>query len=171
MTESPFVKAEGPEPPDVGAILREKHWETMAQLDAAILDQLVKQPFLRIPENMSPPFVEDARYEYAYPQGQMQPGRKEIDEVRAAAYRTEMELSRLRTRLAEATDELYRVMNSLRQAESKLLDNYQLICQLVGYLDSIEWGTHEEWTRSQSLRERVHEYVESFTVSFNTITT
>lgn len=39
MTESPFVQAEGPEPPDVVDLLGEKHRETMAKLDATILDQ------------------------------------------------------------------------------------------------------------------------------------
>ena len=89
MTESPFVKAKGPEPPDVADILGEKHRETMAQ----------------------------------------------------------------------AIDELSRVSNSLGRAKAKLFIAYQLVGQLVGYLDSIEWGTHDEWTRSQSLRERAHEYL------------
>ena len=78
-----------------------------------------------------------------------------------------MELSRQRNKLAQATDELIRVSNSLRRAEAKLFDAYQLIGQLVVYLDSIEWGTHDEWTRSQSLRERAHEYL----TASNTITT
>lgn len=134
MTESPFVKAEGPEPPD------------RAEMDRVRAEV------------------------YAYYREQMQPDRAEIERVRAEVYRTEMELSRQRNKLAQAIDELYHVTNSLRRAESKLFDNYQLIAQLSGYLDSIEWGTYDEWTRSQTLRERAHEYVESFTVS-NTITT
>ena len=73
--------------------------------------------------------------------------------------------------MAQATEELNRVSNALRHAESKLLDAYQLVSQLSGYLDSIEWGTHEEWTRSQSLRKQAHEYIGSFTYGFNIIAT
>lgn len=170
MTESPFVKAEGPEPPDVADLLGKKHQKVLSKVDDAILEQLKKQPILHIPENTDTLLVEVTRNEYAYYREQMQPDRAEIEQVRAEVYRTEMELSRLRNKLGQAIDELYHVTKSLRRAESKLFDNYQLIAQLSGYLDSIEWGTHEEWTRSQSLRERAHEYVESFTVS-NTIAT
>ena len=170
MTESPFVKAEGPEPPDVVNLLGEQHRETMAKLDDAILNQLAKQSIMHIPENTAQIFVEDPRYEYAYYREQMQPDQEEIDRVRAEVYRAEMELSRQRNKLTQATDEINRVSNSLSRAETKAFDNYQLIGQLVGYLDSIEWGTHDEWTRSQSLRERAHEYVGSSTAS-NTIAT
>ena len=176
MTESPFVKAEGPEPPDVADILGEKHRETMARLDATILDQLMKQSIMHIPENTAQIFVEDRDNMYTvdprrvYYREQMQPNRVEIERVRAELYRSELALSRTRNNLARATDELNRVSDSLRRAEARLFDSYQLIGQLVVYLDSIEWGTHDEWTRSQSLRERAHEYVESFTVS-NTIAT
>lgn len=170
MTESPFVKAEGPKPPSAGDLLREQHRATMGRLDDAILEQLKKQPILHIPENTGTLPVADTRNEYAYYREQMKPDRVEIEQVRAEVYRTEMELSRLRNKLGQAIDELYHVTKSLRRAESKLFDNYQLIAQLSGYLDSIEWGTHAEWTRSQTLRERAHEYVESFTVS-NTIAT
>lgn len=167
MTESPFVKAEGPEPPDVVDFLKEKHRETMAKLDATILDQIAKQPIVHIPENTTEIFFEDPRYQYAYYRTQMQPDRAEVERVRAEAHRAEIELSRLRNKLAQATDELNLVSDSLRLAEAKLIRNYELIGQLVGFLDSIEWGTHDEWTRSQSLRERAHEYLESF----NTIAT
>lgn len=122
MTESPFVKAEGPEPPDAVDLLGEKHRETMARLDATI---------------------------------------------RVELYRAEHELSRLSYRLTQETDKLNHVSNSLRISETKLFDSYQLIGQLVGFLDSIEWGTHDEWTRSQSLRERAHEYL----TASNTIAT
>ena len=81
--------------------------------------------------------------------------------------RFELELSRQRSKLMATTDELNRVSDSLRRAESKLFDAYQLIGQLVVYLDSIEWGTHDEWTRSQTLRERAHEYL----TASNTIAT
>lgn len=108
MTKSPFVKAEGPEPPD----------------------------------------------------------RTEVERVRAMVNR-EVELTRTRNKRMATIDELNRVTNSLRRAEAKLFDGYQLIGQLVGFLDSIEWGTHDEWTRSQSLRERAHEYL----TASNTIAT
>lgn len=42
MTESQFVKTEGPEPPDEEVLLKEKHRETMAKLDATIIDMLKK---------------------------------------------------------------------------------------------------------------------------------
>ena len=70
-----------------------------------------------------------------------------------------MELARLRNELAQATAEISRIKQVVRVREAMLFDGYQLIGQLVVYLDSIEWGTHDEWTRSQSLRERAHEYV------------
>ena len=123
MTESPFVKAEGPEPPD------------------------------------------------DYYREQMKPSQGAFERILNERVRVEMELSRQRNKLDQATDELNRVSNALRHAESKLLDAYQLVSQLSGYLDSIEWGTHEEWTRSQPLRERAHEYVGSFTYGFNIIAT
>lgn len=128
MTESPFVKAEGPETPNVADILSERHQGVLAQVDATILDQLTRQAVLS----------------------------------------SQTELARQRNRLAQATDELNRVSNLLRLAEAKLFDRYQLTGQLVGFLDSIEWGTHDEWTRSQSLRERAHEYVSQ---ASNTIAT
>ena len=167
MTESPFVKAEGPEPPDVADILGEKHRETMAQLDATILDQIAKQSVLLVSDTSSPISVEDTHYGYAYYQEQLQPDSAEIEQVRAELYRSEQALARTRNKLAQATDELNRVTNSLRRAETRLFDAYQLIGQLIGYLDSIEWGTHDEWTRSQSLRERAHEYL----TASNTIAT
>ena len=170
MTESPFVKAEGPEPPDVVNLLGEQHRETMAKLDAAILNQLKQQSIKHIPGNTTTISVEDSRYGHTFYREQMQPDQEEIDRVRAEVYRAEMELSRQRNKLTQATDEINRVSNSLSRAESRLVDSYQLIGQLVGYLNSIEWGTHDEWTRSQSLRERAHEYVGSSTVS-NTIAT
>ena len=170
MTESPFVKAEGPAPPGAGDLLGEKHRETMAKLDATILDQLKKQPIWHIPENAPEIYVDDTRNQYAYYREQMHPDRAEIERVRDEVYRTQIELSRQRNKLMGTTDELNRVSNSLSRAETKLFEAYQLIGQLVGYLDSIEWGTHDEWTRSQSLRERAHEYVGSSTVS-NTIAT
>ena len=175
MTESPSVKAEGPEPPDEEVLLKEKHRETMAKLDAAILDQLKKQPIVNIPENTAKISVEDRGIMYTsdprsiYSKQQMQPERAEIERiradierVRADMYRTEGELVSTRNKLAQATDELNRVSDSLLLAETMLSDAYELIGQLVSYLDSIEWGTHDEWTRSQSLRERAHEYVKSF---------
>ena len=166
MTESPFVKAEGPEPPDEEVLLKEKHRETMAGLEAAVLDQLKTQSIMHIPENTATILVDDSRYGYAYyREQQMQPDMSEIEQVRAEVYRGELELSRQRHKLAQATDEINRLTQTVQRYESKALDNYQLIGQLVGFLDSIEWGTHDEWTRSQSLRERAHEYVESFTVS------
>ena len=170
MTESPFVKAEGPEPPDVEDRIKEKNRATMAKLSESILDQLEKQSIKNIPGHTSTTSVEDSRFEYTYYREQMQPDREEIERIRAEVYRIQRELSRQRNKLAQATDEIIRVSNSLRRAETKLVNAYQLIGQLVDYLDSIEWGTHDEWTRSQSLRERAHEYVGSFTVS-NTIAT
>ena len=167
MTESPHLKAEGPEPPDEEVLLKEKHREMMAKLDAAIIDQLKQQSIMYIPENTAKLLVTDTRNEYAYYREQMQPDSVEIEQLRAQVYRAEMELASQRNKLGQATDELNRVSNSLRLAETKLFGDYELIIQLVSYLDSIEWGTHDEWTRSQSLRERAHEYVESF----NTIAT
>ena len=168
MTESPFVKTEGPEPPNVADNLSERHQKVMSKVDDAILDQLIKQSMLHVPETTSTtPDAEGGRYGSAYYREQIQPGRAETERVRAEVYRSELELSRLRYKLIKETDKLNHVSNSLRIAEAKLFDSYQLIGQLVGYLDSIEWGTHDEWTRSQSLRERAHEYVESF----NTIAT
>ena len=162
MTESPFVKAEGPEPPGVADILGEKHREAMAGLDAAIINQLKQQPITHIPENTTQIFTTDTNNQYAYYREQMQSDSAEIERVRSEMYRIEGELLLQRNKLAQATDELNRVSNSLRLAETKLIRDYELIGQLVSYLDSIEWGTHDEWTRSQSLRERAHEYVESF---------
>ena len=162
MTESPSVQAEGPEPPGVADLLKEKHRETMAGLDAAILDQLKKQPILHVPENTTQIFTTDTNNQYAYYREQIQPYREEIERVRAEVYRTKKELTLTLNKLAQATDELNLVSDSLRRARTELSNAYQLIGQLVSYLDSIEWGTHDEWTRSQSLRERAHEYVESF---------
>ena len=159
MTESPFVKAEGPEPPDGEDLIREKNRATMAKLSESILDQLEKQSVFSVPDTTDTTFVVDSSNEYAYYREQMQPDREEIERVRAEVDHFRMELSRQRNRLVQATDELNRVSNSLRRAETKLVDAYQLIGQLVYYLDSIEWGTHDEWTRSQSLRERAHEYL------------
>ena len=154
MTESPHLKAEGPEPPDVVDLLREKHRETMAGLDNAVIAQLAKHPIMFSTETSTKILVDDSRYGYAYEREQkMQPDMSEIERVRAEVYRGELELTRQRHKLA--------------QAEAKLVDAYQLIGQLVSYLDSIEWGTHDEWTRSQSLRERAHEY----RTASNTITT
>ena len=158
MTESPFVKAEGPEPPDVEDILHKRHQQVLSQVDDAILGQLTKQSMFST-ETSSAIFVADTRNEYAYYREQMQPDRAEVERVRAEVYRTQTELLQQRSKLMTATDELNRVSNSLRRAEAKLFDAYQLIGQLVGYLNSIEWGTHEEWTRSQSLRERALEYL------------
>lgn len=166
MTESPFVKAEGPEPPDEGILLGEKHRETMAKLYTTISDQLTKQSMFST-ETSTKISVADTHNESTYYREQLQPDRAEIERVLAKAYRNEMDLTHTRDELAQATNELNRVSNSLRLAETKLIRDYVLIGQLVGYLDSIEWGTHDEWTRSQSLRERAHEYVESF----NTIAT
>ena len=159
MTESPFVKAEGPEPPDGEDLIREKNRATMAKLSESILDQLEKPSVLRVPETPDTNFVEGTRNEYAYYREQVQPDRAEIERVRAEVYRAETELVRQRNKLDQATDEINRVSNSLRRTEIKLVDAHQLIGQLIGYLDSIEWGTHDEWTRSQSLRERAHEYL------------
>ena len=167
MTESPFIKAEGPEPPDEEVLLGKKHRETMAKLGASILDQLTEQSIMHIPENTPETtdeawgnmYTADTSNQYAYYREQMKPDREEIEQVRAEVYRTQMEMLHQRNKLMTATDELNRMSNSLRRIETKLFDAYQLIGQLVGYLDSIEWGTHEEWTRSQSLRERAHEYL------------
>lgn len=167
MTESPFVKAEGPEPPDVVDFLGKEHQEAMAKVNATILDQIAKQSALRVSDTSTRIYVADTRNEYAYYREQMQPGRAEVERLRDDVYRSETELSSLRYKLTQETDELNRVTNSLRRAEAKLFDGYQLIGQLVGFLDSIEWGTHDEWTRSQSLRERAHEYL----TASNTIAT
>lgn len=166
MTESPFVKTEGPEPPDEANLLGAKHRETMAKLDDAILEQLKKQSFVLIPENTTKIFVDDRAPMYSvdtqpvYYREQMQPDRD-------AVYHTEMELARTRKKLAQADDEIRRLTQVVQRREAKLVDAYQLIGQLVSYLDSIEWGTHDEWTRSQSLRERAHEYL----TASNTIAT
>ena len=165
MTESPFIKAEGPEPPDEEDLIREKNRATMAKLSESILDQLEKQSVLRVSDTSGPGFVADSSNEYAYYREQMQPDRAEIERVRAEVYNTQMELSRQRSKLAQATDELIRLTQVVQRYESKLFNAYQLIGQLVYYLDSIEWGTHDEWTRSQSLRKRAHEYVRSSTVN------
>ena len=175
MTESPFVKAEGPEPPKAADILIEQHLQVMSQVlpqalsqvDDAILDKRKKQSEFRVSDTSGAISVADTRNEYAYYREQMQPGTAEIERVRHEVYRAEMELTRTRNKLAQATDELNRVSNSLNRAEYKLDHAYQLIGQLVVYLDSIEWGTHDEWTRSQSLRERAHGYL----TGSNTITT
>ena len=161
MTESPFIKAEGPEPPDVADNLIERHLKVMSKVDDAILEQLKKQPIVHIPENT------DTSNEYAYYLEQTQPDRVEIELARADVHRTQLELSRQRSKLLTATAEISRLKQVVRVREAMLFDGYQLIAQLIGYLDSIEWGTHDEWTRSQSLRKRAHEYVESF----NTIDT
>ena len=162
MTESPHLKAEGPEPPNVADILGEKHREAMAGLDAAVINQLNQQPILHIPENTTQIFTTDTNNQYAYYREQLQLDKAKVEQLSAQVYSIEMELASQRNKLAQATDELNRVSNSLRLAETKLIRDYELIIQLVSYLDSIEWGTHDEWTRSQSLRERAHEYVESF---------
>ena len=162
MTESPHLKAEGPKPPGVADILGEKHREAMAKLDDAVINQLKQQPILHVPENTTQIFTTDTNNQYAYYREQLQLDRAEVEQLRAQVYSIEMELASQRNKLAQATDELNRVSNSLRLAETKLIRDYELIIQLVSYLDSIEWGTHDEWTRSQSLRERAHEYVESF---------
>ena len=162
MTESPHLKAEGPEPPDVVDILGERHRQVLSQVDDAIRDQLKQQPILHVPENTTQIFTTDTNNQYAYYREQVQPYREEIERVRAEVYRTKTELTLTLNKLAQATDELNLVSDSLRLAKTELLDNYELIGQLVSYLDSIEWGTHDEWTRSQYLRERAHEYVESF---------
>ena len=167
MTESPFVKTEGPEPPDVVDFLGKEHQEAMAKVNATILDQIAKQSVFRVSNTSVPISVTDTSNGYAYYREQMQPDRAEIERVRAELYRSELALTRTRNNLARATDELNRVSNSLSRAEARVFDSYQLIAQLVGYLDSIEWGTHDEWTRSQSLRERAHEYL----TASNTIAT
>lgn len=159
MTESPFVKAEGPEPPDGEDLIREKNRATMAKLSESILDQLEKQSVFSVPETTDTTFVVDSSNEYAYYREQMQPDREEIERVRAEVDHFRMELLRQRSKLAQATDELIRLTQVVQRYESKLFNAYQLIGQLVYYLDSIEWGTHDEWTRSQSLRERAHEYL------------
>ena len=158
MTESPFVKAEGPEPPGAADSLLERHQQVLSQVDDAILGQLTKQSMFST-ETSSAIFVADTRNEYAYYREQMQPDRAEIERVRDEVYRTKMELARQRSKLMTATDDLILMSNSLRRTEAKLFHTNQLIGQLVGYLNSIEWGTHEEWTRSQSLRERALEYL------------
>ena len=162
MTESPHLKAEGPEPPGVADHLKEKHWETRAKLDAAILDQLKQQPIVHVPETTTQIFTTDTNNQYAYYREQIQLYREEVERVRDEMYRSAKELTLTLNKLAQATDELNLVSDSLRRARTELSNAYQLIGQLVSYLDSIEWGTHDEWTRSQSLRERAHEYVESF---------
>ena len=162
MTESPHLKAEGPEPPGVADILGEKHREAMAKLDAAVINQLKQQPIKHVPENTTQIFTTDTNSQYAYYREQLQSDRAEVEQLRAQVYSIEMELASQSNKLAQATSELNYVSNALHQAEARLIRNYQLIGQLVAYLDSIEWGTHDEWTRSQSLRERAHEYVESF---------
>ena len=167
MTESPFVKAEGPKPPGVVDLLGEKYRVTMAKLDAAILDQLKKQPIVHVPETTTQIFTTDTNNQYAYYREQIQSYGEEIERGRDEMYRSAKELTLTINKLAQATDELNLVSDSLRRARTELSNAYQLIGQLVSYLDSIEWGTHDEWTRSQSLRERAHEYVESF----NTIAT
>ena len=163
MTESPFVKAEGPEPPKAADILLERHQQVMSQVlpqvDDATLGQFTNQSVISVPATWTASSFEDTSNQYTYYREQLQPDREEIEQVRAEAYRFEMELARTRNKLALATSELNRMSNSVRRAESRLFDAYQLIGQLVGYLDSIEWGTHDEWTRSQSLRERAHEYL------------
>ena len=167
MTESPFAKAEGPEPPDVADILSERHPQVLSQVDDAILGQLTKQSAFRVSNTSGAIFVGDTRNEYAYYREQMQPDRAEIERVRAEMYRAEMELARTRNKLLDATDEISRLTQLVQRYESKLFDAYQLIGHLVVYLDSIEWGTHDEWTRSQTLRERAHEYL----TASNTIAT
>ena len=167
MTESPHLKAEGPKPPGVVDLLGEKHREAMAGLDAAIINQLNQQPIRHIPENTTQIFTTDTNSQYAYYREQLQSDSAEVEQLRAQVYSIEMELASQRNKLAQATDELNYLSNALRLAETKLIRDYELIIQLVSYLDSIEWGTHDERTRSQSLRERAHEYVESF----NTIAT
>ena len=162
MTESPSVQAEGPEPPGVADLLKEKHRETMAELDATIVNQLRQQPILHVPENTTQIFTTDTNNQYAYYREQIQSYGEEIERVRDEMYRSAKELTLTLNKLAQATDELNLVSDSLRRARTELSNAYQLIGQLVSYLDSIEWGTHDEWTRSQSLRERAHEYVESF---------
>ena len=161
MTESPFIKAEGPEPPDAAGILSERHQQVLSKMDNAILDQLMTQSVFSMPATTSTTLVEGARYGYTYHREQMQPDRAEIERVRAEVYRSELALSRLRNKLTMATDEISRLTQVVQRGEARLFDSYQLIGQLVVYLDSIEWGTHDEWTRSQSLRERVREYITS----------
>ena len=134
----------------------------MAGLDAAILDQLRQQPIVYVPENTTQIFTTDTNNQYAYYREQIQSYGEEIERVRDEMYRSAKELTLTLNKLAQATDELNLVSDSLRRARTELSNAYQLIGQLVSYLDSIEWGTHDEWTRSQSLRERAHEYVESF---------
>ena len=171
MTESPFVKAEGPELPEVGDPLSERHQQVMSQVrpqvDDAILSQFTNQSVLSVPATWTASSFEDTSNQYAYYREQMQPDRAEVERVRDELRRTVLELSRTRSKLLTLTDELKRVTNSLRRTESRLVDAYQLIGQLVVYLDSIEWGTHDEWTRSQSLRGRAHEYL----TASNTIAT
>ena len=159
MTESPHLKAEGPEPPGVADLLGEKHRETMAGLEAAVLDQLKTQPIVHVPETTTQIFTTDTNNQYAYYREQIQLYREEVERVRDEMYRSAKELTLTLNKLAQATDELNLVSDSLRRARTELSNAYQLIGQLVSYLDSIEWGTHDEWTRSQSLRERAHEYL------------
>lgn len=66
MTESPFVKAEGPEPPDEADNLSERHQKVMSKVDEAILDQHMKQSMFSVPVTSGPTFVADTRNEYAY---------------------------------------------------------------------------------------------------------
>ena len=94
MTESPFVKTEGPEPPDVVDFLGKEHQEAMAKVNATILDQIAKQSVFRISNTSDPISVTDTSNGYAYYREQMQPDRAEIERVRAEVYRTQMELSR-----------------------------------------------------------------------------
>ena len=158
MTESPFVKAEGPEPPDVVDHLGEKHRETWAELGDTLRDQLAKQSIVNIPENTAEILTVDRGIMFTadprsiYSKKQVQPDSAEVPRLKT-------ELASQRNKLTLATDELNRISNSLSRAETRLFHSNQLIGQLVGYLDSIEWGTHDEWTRSQSLRERAHEYL------------
>ena len=158
MTESPSVQADGPKPPGVVDLLKEKH----RVMDAAIVNQLRQQPIVYVPENTTQIFTTDTNNQYAYYREQIQSYGEEIERVRDEMYRSAKELTLTLNKLAQATDELNLVSTQLCRAETELIDNYELIGQLVSYLDSIEWGTHDEWTRSQSLRERAHEYVESF---------
>ena len=155
MTESPSVQAEGPEPPGVVDLLKEKH----RVMDAAIVNQLRQQPIVYVPENTTQIFTTDTNNQYAYYREQIQSYGEEIERVRDEMYRSAKELTLTLNKLAQATDELNLVSTQLCRAETELIDNYELIGQLVGYLDSIEWGTHDEWTRSQSLRERAREYL------------
>ena len=130
MTESPFVKAEEPEPPEVGDLLGAKHRETMAKLDDAILEQLKQQSFVNIPENTAEISVEHRGVVYTddprriYYKEQMQPDRAEV-------HRLKTELAHTLNRLYQATDEISRLTQVVRRNEAKLFDAYQLIGQLV----------------------------------------